>query len=272
MSSARIQALVTRVCLGPPEVLERLARDPRVFARAEGLGEEDADAIAAVVPRLGLYRRLVRTNLTAVVAAVLEGTRARFEAHRPGRFDATVDAFLAEVGPRTPHLRDVPAELLAFAAPRWREGADVPAFLVEHAQLELAGFVVATAARAPIADEELGAVAPDRPLAFAEPTALVDLAHAVHELPEGEPSALPEARRCAILLYRDASHRARRVELTPLAAAIVARLFAGGPLGVAVDEAAAGEGITLDDAARTEVARLLADLATRGVLLGARLR
>ncbi|MGD0530321.1 MAG: DUF2063 domain-containing protein, partial [Polyangiaceae bacterium] len=72
-----------------------------------------------------------------------------------------------------------------------------------------------------------------------------------------------------LLAYRDADHVVRWLEVTPLAAAILARLVAGEALGEAVERACA-EASTAPAAVLPDIARLLADLGTRGVLLGAR--
>jgi hypothetical protein len=269
VSTARVQALFARACLGPPEVAEALARDPAAFAASHGLEGPDVEAVVAASKRIGLYRRLVRGNLTGVVCAMLERTRARFDAHRPGLFDATVDAFLAEASPRTSHLRDVPSEMLAFAAPRWRADPNVPAFLIEHAEVELVEFTVGAAPRPP-APPALADVAPDLPLVFAEPTAMVRATHAVHEVPADDLAAQPAARPTALLVYRDAEHRTRFLELTPLAAEILERLRAGRALAPAMVEAAGALGVALDETVLAGAARLLADLGARGVLLGAR--
>jgi hypothetical protein len=80
------------------------------------------------------------------------------------------------------------------------------------------------------------------------------------------PSSDAEARPVSILIYRDPEHRSRFLELTPLAAAILERLFAGETLGQALTNACA----SLDEEVLAGTARLLADLGERGVLLGAR--
>lgn len=268
MSTARVQAMLAKACFGGPEEAEALARDPAAFVAQHALDAEDAEAIATNARRLGLYRHLVRFNVTNVIERMLERTRARFEAFRPGLFDATVDAFLAEVGPKTPHLRDVPSEMLAFAAPRWRADATLPSFLIEHAEVELAEFTIGVAPRpGPVPD--LADVAPDRPLVFAEPTAIVRATHAVHLLPD-DPRALPEARPTALLVYRDAEHQTRFLDLSPVACAILERLLAGSPLAAALVSACEASAVALDDAVLAGAARLLADLGERGVLLGAR--
>jgi hypothetical protein len=93
-------------------------------------------------------------------------------------------------------------------------------------------------------------------------------AWAVHELPlEGEAIAPPARRDTHLLAYRDESHAVRWLELTPLAAAVVARLADGEALGAAV-EAACADHQTAPAAVLPDVAKLLADLGARGVLLG----
>ncbi|MBX3227001.1 MAG: putative DNA-binding domain-containing protein [Labilithrix sp.] len=253
MSTEKIQRLIARACLG---------REGAELS-FEGIAREDA---AALTPsRLRLYRRLVRHNVTSVIGAMLARTKARLEVHAPGELGRSVDAFLDEVGPRTPHLRDVPSEFLAFAAPRWRADTRLPRWLADHAELELLDFTIGVAPRAK-APEGLLDVTADRPLVFAEPLALTRLAWAVNAL-ANDAAAEPEERPVHILVYRDAVHVARFLELTPLAAAILERLVAGEPLGPAV---AAAAGSALDADVLAGAARLLADLGERGVLLGAR--
>ncbi|MDF2692745.1 MAG: hypothetical protein K0S65_1128, partial [Labilithrix sp.] len=105
---------------------------------------------------------------------------------------------------------------------------------------------------------------------FAEPKRLVHLAWAVNELAREDVAAEPAERPVSILVYRDAEHRSRFLELTPLAAAILEQLFAGDALGPAMVAACAAKAHPLDDVVLGGAARLLADLGERGVLLGAR--
>lgn len=267
-ASARLQAMMAHACFGKDAPRE-LEGDLRAYLARHGVSAEDAEAILAAPRRLGLYRRLVRANVINVTHAMLERTRARLEARRAGSFDAALDAFLDEVGPRTPHLRDVPAEFLAFAAPRWRADAELPAWIADYAELELVDFTIGVAPR-PAPPPPLADVAADRPLVFAEPVTLVRCAWAVHEVPEGELSAEPARRDCVFLVYRDGKHRTRFLDLTPLAGAILERLLGGAPLAGAMVEACREAAQPLDDAVLAGAARLLADLGERGVLLGAR--
>lgn len=264
----RLQAMMAKVCFGLAADAAFEA-DLGAFLAAHEIAPEDAEALLASPRRLGLYRRLVRHNVTAVIDTMLEHTRARLEVHVPGELDRTVAAFLDEVGPRTPHMRDVPAEFLAYAAPRWRADARLPRWLADYAELELIDFTIGVAPR-PLPPPPLAEVTADRPLVFAEPKQLIHLGWAVNEVPRDDPRAEPACRPVSILVYRDPEHRSRFLEMTPLAAAILERLFAGAPLGPAVVAACEAKAHPLDDAVLGGAARLLADLGDRGVLLGAR--
>jgi hypothetical protein len=77
----------------------------------------------------------------------------------------------------------------------------------------------------------------------------------------------PRRRDVALLAYRDAHGDPQWLELTPTAAAIVDRLLTGEPLGNAVESACAASGA--GPTALREVVALLADLAARGIVIGA---
>lgn len=263
----RLHALFADACFG--DSAAALAGDLRPYLARHGIAKEDADALLASPRRLGLYRMLVRHNVVNVVGMMLERTRARFESLLPGGFDRSVDEFLAARGPRTPHLRDVPSELLAWAAPRWRADARVPRFLTDYAEYELVDFTIGVAPR-PAPPPPLADVNAERALVFAEPHVIVHLAWAVHLMPPDDLTAVPDARAVSLLVYRDAAHHTRFLDLSPLAAAILERLFAGRTLAQAMVEACASAGQALDNSVLAGAATLLADLGERGVLLGAR--
>jgi hypothetical protein len=265
MSAERLQKMMAAACFGKDV---RFEHDLPGFLDAFGLEQEDVKALLAAPRRLGVYRRLIRHNVTGVIETMLEQTRRRLEARVPGELDAAITAFLDEVGPRTPHLRDVPAEFLAFAAPRWRADARLPRWLADYAELELVDFTIGVAPR-PLPPPPLADVTADRPLVFAEPRTIIALGWAVNEVPADDLEFEPAPRAVKILVYRDAEHRSRFLELTPLAAAILDRLFLGEPLGPAMVSACKATGHPLDDSVLGGAARLLADLGERGVLLGA---
>jgi hypothetical protein len=211
----------------------------------------------------------LRHNVVHVVTSMLERTRARLEHAAPGVFMGAIDDFLAEVGPKTPHLRDVPREFLSFAAPRLCNRARVPEWLVDYAELELIDFTIGVAPR-PRPPPPLAEVSAELPLVFADPKTLVRLEWAVHELPSDDFTRVPERRPTTLLVYRDVEHRTRFLDLTPLAAAILERLFEGRSLAQAMRLAAESEGAVLGESVLGGAAQLLADLGERGVLLGAR--
>jgi hypothetical protein len=248
MTPAEMQNLIARACFGksPPSAEELAAADlpPK---------------------RVAIYRRLLRHNVFGVIETMLGKTKARLDARVSGEMDRAVDAFLDEVGPRTPHLRDVPSEFLAFIAPRWRADERLPRWIADHAELELLDFTISVAPR-PLPPPPLADVTAERALVFAEPKALIRLGWAVNVIAADETAAEPEERPVAILVYRDREHCSRFLELTPLAAAILERLFAGETLGQAMTNACA----VLDPEVLAGTAHLLADLGERGVLLGAR--
>jgi uncharacterized protein len=271
MSDGSVEALERAIAdaCWKAEAGETVAADLKGWLEGHGVAAEDVTAILQAPPRLNVYRSLVRNGLSSVVSKILPRTRARMNEVGPGRFDRDLAAFVDAAGPRTHHLRDVPAEFFVWAERRWRTDTEVLPYLPDLAAFELAHFAVgaSASASAPVATTEL---ALDRPLAFLDSTRLLDLAWAVHELPADPASADPPPRRpVRLLAYRDAEHTVRWLELTPLAAALLRRLLDGQALGASVDEACAAQGTT-PAAVLSDVARLLADLGERGVLLGAR--
>lgn len=248
---------------------DEIAADLRGYLERRGLAPEDVEAIVLSPGRLALYRRLVRNNLVDVVRKMLPRTRARMNAAKEGAFDAALDTFLGEVGPRTHYLRDVPSELLAWAAPRWRDDPTLPLYLADLAAHEIVAFAIAAA---PAARESnaIDDVALDRPLVFLEAKRLARYSFAVHELAAAEDDlSAPTARDVSLLVYRDPENTVRFLDLTPLAAAILARLFDGEALGSAIPAACASLGAAATQQILADTAHLLADLGERGVLLGA---
>ncbi|HLK40458.1 MAG TPA: PqqD family peptide modification chaperone [Polyangiaceae bacterium] len=265
-----LQEAIADACLAEGAA-EAMARDLRGFLASHGVEPGDIDAMLASPRRLAVYRALVRNGLSGVVARVLRRTRGRMNAACGGRFDADFARFVAEVGPRTHFLRDLPSELFAWVEPRWRSDVAVPAYLVDLAAHEIATFEVSAARDAsPHAGAAATELAIDRALVFDASARRLHYGWAVHELPDDDGSVEAPARREVRLLgYRDRDHAVRWLELTPLAAAIVERLLGGAPIGRAVGEACAAHASAPEQVAG-DVARLLADLAERGVIRAAR--
>jgi len=104
---------------------------------------------------------------------------------------------------------------------------------------------------------------------FIEASRVVHYAYAVHELPaDAGDTTAPQERAVSLFVYRDAQHDIRYLELTPLAADVLARLRERGePLRTAILEACGARGVapaTILEA----TSELLSDLAARGALLG----
>jgi hypothetical protein len=247
-----------------PSAPAGVAADARAFLEQGGLDPADAAATASFgAKRLLVYRRLIRGG----IAQAARTQMPRFAARLGERFDALVDAFVAEAPPRSHYLRDVPFDLLAFAEPRLARDPQVPAFLVELGRHELSAYAAGSApdAEAAVAVE----IVLERGVVFDPSARLARYEHAVHEL-ESDPAARDVPRRAptALFLHRDREDEVRYLTLTPFAAAVVERLLAGAALGDAVKAGAETAAVPLDDQALAGVGALLEDLRAKGALLG----
>ncbi|MGH7438813.1 MAG: DNA-binding domain-containing protein [Polyangiaceae bacterium] len=261
-----VEGAITDACVGRGAG-DAIRADLRAFLLAHGVPADDVAAMTEAPRRLAVYRSLVQNGLAAVVVRMLPKTRARMNASCDGRFDADFARFLDEAGPRTHYLRDVPSELLVWAAPRWRADPSVPAYLTDLASFEIAHFAVA-ASEANTSGSGAREVALDRPLAFSPSSRVLRYRWAVHELPDDEEDReVPAERAVQLLAYRDADHTVRWLELTPLATLILEKLQSGESLGPALTSACESMGTRPADVLG-EVAALLADLGERGVVLG----
>jgi hypothetical protein len=225
---------------------------------------DDARALSRAFPRLLVYRQLVRGNLQGALRATIPRTVARLGA----RFTVDFDAFLLERPPVSHVLRDVTPSFLEFALPRWAADGQVPAYLSDLARHEALQVEVASQLALP-KDHVPAELSLEHGVELIAAARLVQYAWAVHRLPESEDSREhPEACPIDLLVYRSPEHEVRYLELGPFAAALLAGLFARQNLRSALQSAADRTGSALDDALLTRAARLLADLAERGALLG----
>ncbi|MDC0667462.1 multinuclear nonheme iron-dependent oxidase [Nannocystis radixulma] len=251
---------------------ERLVSGPVEWFRARGLEQAASAALAEVAPeRLLVYRQLIRRQVRGVLADLLPCTAA---ARGQAAFDADADAWLAEVGPRSRLLRDLPAEFAAWAASRWSQGhapqdmPEAPSWLRDLARHELLAHEVGTAPLRPSAPERPFAL--DARIEFDPSARLGRFAFAVHELP-ATPDLAPRRDPTALLLYRDREHAVRTLHLSPLAEALVdALLHRDATVEQAVRAAAEATGSALDGEFLGRVSVLLADLGERGAVRGAR--
>ncbi|MCA9632724.1 MAG: putative DNA-binding domain-containing protein [Myxococcales bacterium] len=231
-----------------------------------GVHPEDRDAILRTgLGRLAVYRRLVRGNVQGAIELAIPRAIYRMGTHV---FEDYLARWLAADGPRTHYLRDVTREFLDYCEPLWPDDRQIPDYLMALARHEALRIEVASeAARA--SDEEPGELELDKPLRFIEAARLVRYEHAVHQLSEDETDEEPpEQRAVALLVYRSPSHEVRYLELTPLAAQILEGLLAGIPLQQALLDGCSVLGVSLTQEVLDGTARVLADLAERGALLG----
>ncbi len=240
------------------------ARDADAFLARYDFSADDRAVLRADFERLLVYRGLVRGTLREAVALAIPRTLARLGSV----FDEYFERFLAERGPRTHYLRDVTTELLDFCAPLWAEDARVPAWAHDLARHEALQIVVSSLREA-VTARELGPLELERGLCFVEAARVARYAFAVHRLVSDETDRTPPERvPTALFVYRDPEHDVRYLELSPLAAALLERLLRGETLKASL-LAACAETATDPTAALEGTARLLADLAARGALLGA---
>jgi hypothetical protein len=97
MSYEALQRHAMALCLGPPPTAQRLG------------------ALRSQPDRWRLYRDMVQGRLLEMIAAALPRSRARAGS---GLFDAGALAWLAEVGPSSPFIRDVPTAFGAWWSER----------------------------------------------------------------------------------------------------------------------------------------------------------
>lgn len=235
------------------------------FWARHGVPLTDAQALTHALPRLLVYRKLVRGNLRHALECTIPRTIARLGA----RFDQDFAAFLESHAPQTHYLKDVTPSFLAFALERWLGDLAVPAYLRDLARHEALQIEVATLLARP--KENVPAeLALDQGVEFIDAVRLVHYDWAVHRLSEDETRHdEPEASPTSLLVYRSPEHEVRYLELSAFAAALLARLLSERlSLQAALFGATAALGVPLDDARLSATARLLSDLAERGALLG----
>jgi uncharacterized protein len=259
-----LEAAVAELVLGPDFDVQDPAAVEAWLAR-HGISTDDAKALRErELARLVAYRKLVRGTLRHAVELAIPRSMARLGP----LFDEYFQRFLAERGPRTHYLRDVTAELLDFCAPLWATDARIPGYLLDLSRLEALHIQIAAA---PLTDQaaEPCALQLDAGLSFTQAACLLRSEFRVHELSESLFDRTAPARGATqLLVYRSPDHDVRYLELTPLAAAILEHLFSGCSLKESLTRASKAEGSALDDQVLTGTARLLADLAERGVVLG----
>ena len=225
----------------------------------------DARALTRDFPRLLVYRRLVRGTLREALHATIPRTLARLGEH----FEAWFAEFLAVSPPVTRYLRDLTPQFLRFAQERWASDPDIPAYLADLARHEALQVEVASLLARPKGHIQ-AELSLDRGVEFIDAVRLVHYEWAVHRLPEDETSrVLPEHSAVSLLVYRSPEHDVRYLELGPFALSLLVNLLTERlSLQEALVRAAERAGVPLDDHLLTRAAKLLANLAERGALLG----
>lgn len=247
---------------------KRTRADLRAFAAEHGVEGDDLDAVEEVgAERFLVYRSLVQNRMRNTIANFIERTTARLGMKR---LRSDFADWMEQTAARSPYLRDVPAEFVAWVAPRWLDDDAVPNYLVDLARHELLEYDILNDHRGGESPTGLD-LALDKPLRFDGAARLMTYDHAVHKLSaEVEDTEPPEETFSRLLVYRDPSSKVRYLELTPLAHAVLVELIVHRrPVADGLRAACKSLGEPLDDDRLAIAATLLSDLAERGVLLGA---
>lgn len=214
-----------------------------------------ADADAAPFAGAEIYRRIVRANLDKVIANALPVTA---ELLGDG-FPALLREFYAAGGPKTPFYREIPGDLVAWAA-----GVDHPlADLLHFEWLEL------LAARHPA---ELDGLRPPPPGVFAINPTIQASAYdrPVHTMGPDNPSPAPYPTPMVLLVWRRPSTDATERYAVGLLLARILGLAAASPEPLHADvlaaQLAADAGLSLEEA-RAKLGSLEVALREREGLL-----
>jgi len=261
---AALEAALAELTLGREIASDDAAGIAAWLARHRITGP-DAEALTRDFTRLQLYRRLVRGNLREALHATLPRTLARLE----GNFARYFDEFLQVSPPVTRYLRDLTPQFLRFALERWLRDPQVPEYLGDLARHEALQVEVASLLALP-KNHVPAELSLEEGVEFIDAVRLVQYAWAVHTLPDDETNReLPERGAVSLLVYRSPEHEVRYLELGAFAHALLSSLLDDRlSLRLSLNASAARVGQTLDDALLTRAARLLAELAERGALLG----
>ena len=250
-----------------PEAPQRMASDLGRYLEQLGVSGPDLEVLRSVgSQRLLVYRTLVHNRLRHAIRDFVPRTIARLG---EARFREDFTAFMAGPGPKSPYLREVPREFVLWCAERWH-GDAVPSYLLDLARHELCDLETRNR---PSATQASGlALALDKGLLFHGSATLNRYDHAIHRLSlDVDDRSAPQAVPTSLLVYRDPSYKVRYLELTPFAHALIHALMVRSlTVEAAIPKAASSAGETVDDELLVKATYLLADLAERGVTLGAR--
>ncbi|PRQ00588.1 HvfC family peptide modification chaperone [Enhygromyxa salina] len=247
---------------------DRVVADPHAELTALGLDEAArAGMLACGSQRLLAYHHMVHGRLFKTVRGFLGGAAGRLG---DDRLRADLDAWIADPGPQTVYLRDIPAQFLSWARPGWDADPSLPPWLGELAAHQVSIRTIRNDPREVGPQTEVG-IELERPIACNATVELVRYRWAVHRLPtklgpDAEPEPTPEGQ--AVIAYRHADDQPRFVDIKPRSAHMLELLIAGKTLREALFGACEATGETLDDEILGVTAVTLADLIDRHVLLG----
>lgn len=248
----------------PDELVDTFAD----FFASYQLSERDLEAIKSIgIKPLLMYRTMVHTRLKTIINDWIPRTVARLG---PQGFHQEFIAFMAAEAPKTPYLRQVPSEFVAWAMPRWQTKPEIPVYLADLARHELLYGDVYNMSKG--GEAETGhPLALDRPLRIDGTASMIRYDYAVHRLPANlDDRSEPCTELVHLLVYRDReNHRVHYLELGQRAAAVMQRLLEGQCLEAALKDACQALGQALDDDFLASMVHFLADLEQRKVLLGA---
>lgn len=264
------EAALAELTLGPA-IEANDAAGVSAWLERHDISGPDALCMARDIERLLVYRKLVRGTLRAALTATMPRALRRLGP----RFEQDFDEFLLVSPPVTRSLRDLTPSFLDFCAARWAdETSNVPAYLIELARHEALQVELASRLSPPETDVS-PELALDRGVLFIDAVRLVHYTWAIHRLPELEleqgDEELPARAHVSLLVYRSPEHDVRYLELGRFASALLSGLLLErASLADALTRAADEVEQPLDDALLSRAARLLAELAERGALLGKR--
>jgi len=225
----------------------------------------DVDALGGESWRWLRYRRMVRRRFEETLEHQFPRS---FAGIGEETFRAIVERFLAASPPRSPVLRDVGGEFSDFFL-----GATffaLPPYARDLVRLDWAERSVGYELDDDVGDRVVELVM-DRPAVLCRAHRLLRLVHAVHRW-DSNAEAPPRAAPAALCVYRDRiTHEVRLLEMSGAGMALVEEIARGERTLVdAIRAAAERTDGTLDlDFARATGA-LLAELTSRGLLLGSR--
>jgi hypothetical protein len=261
----RVQSVLGRVARDPA-LRDRFADAPAATLIELGLDEQAcASMLRYGAQRLLAYHEMVHNRLFGTIRTFIGSAADQLGR---ARLRAEVDAWIAEPGPKTPYLRDIPAEFLAWARPRWEADGSLPPWLSELAAHQVLIRTVRNDPRevGPQNDIKLEL---ERPIACNATVRVVRYRWSVHRLPaQLGPEHAPEESRPTLIAYRRVDEQPAFIELEPRAAALLELLLAGKTLREALFGACAAMGEALDDQILASTALTLADWSDRHVLLG----